>query len=222
MKKITALLGALLLVGLAACEEKTTDPPVDPPADQMTFKTGARYEFETYRTDAQTNAKTDTSRNLKIMTLVNANATVKGRSGAAIYSDSVFSIGGVFDLMDSTILQQQSGSNDIYRYASLAPELDFSGIALFDVGLGEEWRHEAKLGATSALWEVGQLADTFSYDDLPTGITGIVVKLKDSAVASVKEDLTIGGQSYSATKTTHRISLNFTILTCLVLRIFVK
>jgi len=215
MKTITVTLAALLLLGVAACNESTTNPTDNPASETMAFKQGAKYEYQTYRTDPNdpgTGTKLDTSEQKKVLTLVNSSASVYGRSGVAVYVDSVFSLAGIFSVSDSTFLQQQSGGNDIYRYASLAPELDFSSIGILDLDLGKDWRHEAKLGASSALWLVGEVADTFQIPSVPSTVKGIKVAVTDSAVSSATESITIGGTSYKTTKTTHSLTLSFTAL----------
>lgn len=221
MNRITMAAIALVGLGLSACNElaPVTPPDNNPPATSMQFKSGARYEYTSYHTEAADNSqKQDTSERKRVWTLVSSNASVHGQTGVAVYVDSVFSVGGVFSVADTTYLQQRS-NNDVYRYGSLAPELDVSGLAVLDIG--KQWMHEAKLSATSARWFVAEVADTFAFDQLPL-VNGIKVGINDSATASEVVDLTIGGTSYKATKTTHTLRLAFSALTSIGIPVALK
>ncbi len=214
MNSIKIIMSAsLLLAGLSACTETTVDPGPEPAAESMTFKQNARYQYTSYRTDPSTQQKTDSTERTKVLTLVNANASVYGRSNVAAYVDSVYSTGGGFiSVTDTTYLQQSSGSNNVYRYASLAPELDFTGIAGLTLDIGKEWRQEAKLGASTALWLVGALSDTFQVPGVPAVVKGVKVTVSDSAVGSAVENVTVDGKSYKSTKTTHNLTLSFGVI----------
>jgi hypothetical protein len=123
----------------------------------------------------------------------------------AVYVDSVFAAaGGLFSVADSVYLKQET-NNDVYRYASLLPEFDVSGIALLDIG--KLWMHEAKLSATSANWFVA--GDTMAIP-LSTGVPGIdtvYLAVVDNASASSIESMTISNTAYTTTKTTHTMEL---------------
>jgi hypothetical protein len=203
-------LAIALLLGAVACEKIPVDPGIQPDPASMTFKSGARYEYESYHTDAVSGQRTDSTSRRRTWTLVNANATAYGKTGVAVYVDSVFATaGGLINVADSVYLKQET-NNDVYRYASIAPEFDVSGISFLDIG--RTWMHEAKLNATSAYWFVGDVADTMT---IPTGLPGldqVRVALTDSAVASTNENVTIGGTTYKATKTTHHLVLGFYVL----------
>jgi hypothetical protein len=205
-----AYLAMALLLGAIACEETPVNPGTQPDPASMTFKSGARYEYESYHTDPSTGQRTDSTSRRRTWTLVNANASAYGKTGVAVYVDSVFTtVGGIISVADSVYLKQET-NNDVYRYASLAPELDLSGVALLDIG--RSWMHEAKLNATTARWFVGDVADTLT---IPTGLPGldqVRVALTDSATASTNENVTIGGTMYKATKTTHKLELGFFVL----------
>ena len=199
--------------GLIACEESDpSDPNDNPPAEQMVFKNGSQYEFTTYSTDPSTNVKVDATERTRRVTLVNQTFSAYGETGVALYLDSLFTVGGVVEVIDSLLLRQQSGTNDVYRYASLAPELDFTGLA--EIDLGKEWMHEARLGSSSARWLVGSARDTIPYDITVPGVTtkGLEVSIVDSVVASAVESVTIEGQSYPTTKTTHHLIIALTVL----------
>jgi hypothetical protein len=208
-------LAIALLVGVAACQESTpVNPGPEPSPTSMTFKSGSRYQYDSYHTDAATDARTDSSARTRIWTLTSTNATVNGKTGVAVYVDSVFSAGGLFNVADSVYLQQGT-TNDVYRYSSLVPELDVNvgGITLFDVG--KSWMHEAKLNATSAQWFVSDIADTIPNTfGLPL-VSGIRLSVTDSAVASAIETMTISGVSYQTTKTTHALVFKVSVLTSL-------
>jgi hypothetical protein len=211
------LLGTAVLAGLslAACNDTPTDPPDNPAAATMTYKQGARYEYESYSTDPTTNARTDTSARVRTWTLVNTSATVNGRSNVAVYIDSVFSTaGGFVNVTDSVLIQQQSGSNDIYRWASLFGELDFSASVpvLGSLDLGREWQHEARLNSTTGVWAGASISDTIPSPINIPAVTGFLVKLQDSAIASTSESLTIGPTSYPTTKSTHSLRLSISAL----------
>ncbi|MCE7932979.1 MAG: hypothetical protein DYG96_00120 [Chlorobi bacterium CHB2] len=213
MKPQLIIAAALLTLGIAACNESTTEPTPQPSAETMQFKSGARYEYTTYSTDTTTQAPIESTRRTKTRTLVAANASVKGKTGVAVSIDSLFATaGGFLSVTDSVLLQQASGTNEIYRYSSLAPELDFSGIAGLSLDIGSDWRHEATLGATTAKWFLGEVADTFQIDGLPPQVKGVKVSVSDSAIASASETLTIDGVSYKTTKTTHRLDLKFSVI----------
>ena len=206
MKATHFLYGAILAVAFAACTEDTTTGPAPTPAT-MSFKQGARYEFVSYHTDPQSSQKQDTSERRRVWTLVNPSASVYGQSNVAVYIDSVFSAGGLFTVQDSVYLQQRTG-NDIYRYASLAPEFDVSGVSLFD--LGRDWRHEARLNATAATWDVGSISDTLPLAQLGVSLPGVktaMLALTDEVDSSSIENLTIGGTTYATTRTVHKLSL---------------
>jgi len=212
MKKQLVLLAALAAMSMTACNESTVDPGPEPDSQSMSFKSGARYEYTSYSTDAESGDKTEATERTRVWTLTQTNATVEGKAGVAVYVDSVFNVGGVVDLTDSVYLRQESGSNDVYRYASLAPELDFSGVGAVD--LGSDWMHEAKLNATSAAWLVGRAQDTVDYDPGISGVTveGLEVSVTDSAVGSAAETVTIGSKEYKTTKTTHKLIVAVTAL----------
>ncbi|MEO5929031.1 MAG: hypothetical protein ABIR47_03775, partial [Candidatus Kapaibacterium sp.] len=205
MKAINLLCVGTMALGLAACNIDSTSPTTAPPAATMAFKTGAKYEYSSYHTDPQTSQKQDTSSRRRVWTLVSPSATVQGRSGVAIYVDSVFQVGGLFAITDSVYLQQQSGGNDIYRYASLIPELDVSGVPLFD--LGKQWMHEAKLNATVASWAVGNVSDTLPIQLNIPGLQTATLGVEDNVDSSRVENLTINGTSYATTRTVHRLAL---------------
>ncbi len=212
MKKIALASLGLLMMGLAGCQDTITDPGPEPEAATMSFKQGARYEFSSYRTDASSGTIESGSQRQRTWTLVNPSASVQGRTGVAVYVDSVFSGGGLINVADSVYLQQQSGSNNVYRYASLAPELDFAMASAVDIDLGREWMQETKLNATTARWFVGEASDTVQMDLNIPGLQGMKVAVVDSAVASAVEDITIGGTTYKATRTTHKLELSLSAI----------
>jgi hypothetical protein len=199
---------ALLALALGACNELT---PVDntpaPTPTTMQFKSGARYEYSSYHTDAATGQKTDTSARTRTWTLVNPSASAYGETGVAVYVDSVFSVGGIFNVADTTYLQQRS-NNDVYRYGLLVPELDINVGGVASLNIPKLWMHEAQLSASSANWFVGQTAQTMAFSDIP-GVTGIKVAVTDSVVGSSVVDYPVNGTNYSTTKTTHNIILGF-------------
>ena len=206
--------GAFLAIAFAACTESPSTGPAPTPAT-MSFKQGARYEFTSYHTDPQTSQKQDTSERRRVWTLANGNASVYGQTGVAVYVDSVFGIGGVLSVMDSVYLQQRSG-NDIYRYASIAPEFDISGIPLFDL---RQWMHEARLNATAASWDVGQLSDTLPLSMLGVNIPGVqyaTLGISDEVDSSMVENLTLAGRTLVTTKTVHRLSLGLKLYVSLL------
>lgn len=214
MKAIHLVLIGVMAASLAACDTNTVDPGPLPDAATMTFKSGARYEFNSYQTDPSTQQKLSATERTRTWTLVNTSGTVQGRSGVAIYVDSVVAGGPIIVVSDSVFLQQQSGTNDIYRYASLAPDLDFSGTAILNFDLGKGWMHESRLNAVSALWLMGEAADTVQMSNLSVPLlTGIKIGITDSAIASAADNLVIGGTSYAATKTTHRLTFKIAALT---------
>lgn len=179
----------------------------------MTFKQGATYEYQSHHTSAVSGS--DTNARTRRWTLVNANATVHGRSNVAVYIDSVINgAGGVINVNDTVMLQQAAGTNDVYRYASLLAELDVATQVplLGSVDLGRDWRHEAKLSSTVGTWLAGEIADTIPNTFGIPGVTGIKVSISDSSVASSAETLTINGTSYETTKATHHIVLKISVL----------
>jgi hypothetical protein len=199
-----------MAASLAACDTNTVDQGPAPTPASMTFKQGARYEFNSYQSDPSTGNKIGATDRTRTWTLVNTSGSVQGRTGVAIYVDSVIAGGSLINLADSVYLQQASGTNDIYRYASLAPDLDFSGTAIVNFDLGKQWMHESRLNATTANWFVGEAADTVTMSNMNVPLLeGIKIAITDSAVGSSADNLTIGGTSYAATKTTH--SLRFSI-----------
>jgi len=213
MKHQLIIAAMLLTLGMVACNESTTEPTPQPPGETMQFKSGARYEYTTYSTDTTTQATIESTRRTKTRTLIASNASVKGKTGVAVSIDSLFATaGGFLSVTDSVLLQQGTGTNEVYRYSSLAPELDFSGIAGLSLDIGSDWRHEATLGATTAKWFLGEVADTFQIDGLPAQVKGVKVSVSDSAIASAAENLTIDGVSYKTTKTTHRLDLKFSVI----------
>jgi hypothetical protein len=212
MKKIALASLGLLMMGLSACQDTITDPGPEPTAASMSFKQGARYEFTSHRTSPSTGTIESGSERQRTWTLVNKSASVQGRSNVAIYVDSVFSGGTIINVADSVYLQQQAGSNFVYRFASLAPELDFAMASAINIDLGREWMQEARLNATTARWFVGEAADTVQMDLSIPGFQGMKVGVADSAIASVTEAITINGQSYTATKTTHKLELSLSAI----------
>jgi hypothetical protein len=207
----TALLAALTL---AACND-TPVTPDNPSSASMTYKQGARYEYESYNTDAATNQRTDTSARRRTWTLVNTNASLYGRAGVAVYIDSIFTTaGGFISATDSVLIQQQSGTNDIYRWASLFGEFDIATSVplLGSLDLGREWQHEARLNSTTGIWVGGSIADTIPNTFGVPAVTGFVVKLQDSAVASTADNVTVGATSYATTKSTHHLRLSIAAL----------
>lgn len=211
MKQQLIIAAMLLTLGVGACKESTTtEPTPQPTGETMQFKSGARYEYTTYTTDTTTQAPVESTRRTKTRTLIASNASVKGKTGVAVSIDSLFATaGGFLSVTDSVLLQQSSGSNEIYRYSSLAPELDFSGIAGLSLDIGSDWRHEATLGATTAKWFLGEVSDTFQISGLPPQVKGVIISVSDSAIASTSENVTVDGVTYKTTKTTHRLDLKF-------------
>lgn len=203
---------ALLAATFAACDTTPSDPGPAPEPATMSFKQGARYEFTSYQTDPEDGSEQSITRRTRTWTLVNTSATVQGRSNVAVYIDSVIAGGPIITVADTIYLQQQSGTNDIYRYASIAPELDFAGTSVIEVDLGKQWMHEARLNASTARWYVGEASDTVQMDLSVPGLTGIKVAITDSAVASSADNVMIGGTSYPATKTTHKLILSVSAL----------
>lgn len=199
-------------LSLAACTETPTTVDT-PPASSMTYKQGARYEYESYNTDT-TGAATDTSRRRRTWTLVNTSATVQARSNVAVYIDSIFSVAGAFSATDSVLLQQQPGTNDVYRYGSLLGELDISTQIPFlgGIDIGRKWNHEARLNSTVGAWLMAELADTVANTFGIPAISGFKISLTDNAVSSAQENITIGGTSYATTRATHEIKLAVTAL----------
>ena len=216
-RRYITIMGILcwMTFGLVACNESDpVDPNDNPSSEQMSFKSGASYEYTQYSTDPSSGEKAEETERTRRLTLVNTSASIQGETGVAIYVDSVLTLGGIVDVVDSVYLRQESGTNNIYRYASIAPELDFSGYG--DLDLGRDWMHEARLGSTSAQWFVGSQRDTIPYDpNIGVEVEGLEVALVDSVVASAVEQMTVNGTSYSVTKTTHRLRLSFSALVVL-------
>lgn len=203
----------LLVGGLAACEkDDPVDPGPDPDPEQMTFTQGARYTYTSYSTDAETGEKVDVTERERSMTLVATNLSIHGRTGVALYLDSVIGAGGILEVLDSLHLQQESGTNNVFRYTAIAQELNLGGIGELD--LGRSWQHEARLNATSANWFAASVADTVPYDipSSPFKSEALEVRLTDSAVASSREQMTIDGRVVEVTRTTHSLELSFTLL----------
>ncbi len=212
MNARTLVIALLGLTSLAACETTPSDPGPTPPAATMSFKQGARYEMNSYQTDPSTGQKVALTERTRTWTLVNPSASVYGRTGVAVYVDSIIAGGSIITVADSVRLQQQSGTNDIYRYASLAPDLDVSTTSVINVDLGRQWMQEARLNATVAKWFVGEAADTVQMDLAIPGFQGVKIGVADSATASTTESITIGGTSYTATKTTHKLEVSVSVL----------
>jgi hypothetical protein len=213
--KLTMLGTALLAtISLAACTDSPTTPD-NPASATMTYRAGARYEYSSYNTDAATNTRTDTTARTRTWTLVNTGATVHGRSNVAVYIDSLFSTaGGFVNVTDSVLLQQQPGTNDVYRWASLFGELDFSASVplLGSLDLGREWQHEARLNSTVGVWAGASISDTLPPPTPIPGVSGFIIKLQDSAVASAADNFTVGGTSYATTKSTHHMVLSISAI----------
>lgn len=212
MKRILISMAALAALSFSACKESTTDPEPTPDAQQMSFKSGARYEYNSYSTDAETKQKVGITERTRTLTLVQTNASAYGQSGVALYIDSVFNVGGILDVNDTVYLRQQSGTNNVFRYGSLLPELDFAGIGVLN--LEREWKREAHLGAATAAWLTGRAQDTIPYDPGIPGLIshGLEIAVTDSAVASTTEKITVSGTEYETTKTTHKLILSITAL----------
>lgn len=216
MRTIFAAIAVSAALAGGGCDElKPTDPGGNqPPAATMSFKQGAQYEYQSYRTDPQTQQRTDTTARRRTWTLVSNSATVQGRTNVAVYIDSVFSTGGGFiSVSDTAYFHQQTGTNDLYRFASLAPELDVSGVSFLDIG--RTWMHESRLNATSANWQVGEVADTIPNTFGIPLVGGFRVAVTDSAVASSVENppAPYAGPAVQATKTTHRLTFKVSVLT---------
>ncbi|MBS1913839.1 MAG: hypothetical protein JST22_17760 [Bacteroidetes bacterium] len=205
-------LALLLAAGLAACNTKVIDPGPTPPAASMTFKSGARYQYDSYQTDPTTSEKMSATERTRTWTLVNPSASAYGKTGVAVFIDSIVAGGTIVTVADSVLLEQSSGSNDINRYASLAPELDFSGNVPINVDLGRQWMREATLNATTANWFVGEAADTVQMNLNVPGLQGVKVGVADSAIASAQDNVVVNGTSYTATKTTHSLELSISLL----------
>ncbi len=208
MRPTVYILSAMLATLAAACTQTPTDNGQQPPPQSMSFKSGARYEYTSYATDAETGAQQETR--TRTWTLINTSGSVHGRTGVAVYVDSVFSAGSLVNVADTVYLQQSSSSNEVDRYASLLPEVDVTGLAALD--FGRDWRHEATLGAATASWLVGEAADTVNYDLNIPGLAGIKIGVVDSAVASGSEAITVGTASYQSTKTTHHLIVQISAL----------
>ena len=206
--------GLLLLVaaGFIACDSTPSDPNDDPTSQTMSFKTGSSFEYTSYSTDPSTKEKMGATERNRRLTLVNSSFSAYGETGVALYLDSILTVGGILDVVDSVFLRQESGTNDVYRYASIAPELDFSAIG--EIDLGRDWMHEARLGSSSALWFVGSARDTIPYDPGFEGVTsrGLELAIIDSVVASGTETLNIDGKDYVTTKTTHNLRLAVSVI----------
>lgn len=200
---------AVAAMTLAACTDTPTTPD-NPAAASMTFKTGARYEYESYMTDPTTQVRRDTSARRRTWTLVNAGASVHGQTGVAVYIDSLFSTGGGFINVTDSVLLQQRSNNDVYRYASMLAELDFATEVplLGSLDIGRDWQHEVRLNSTVGIWLSDEIADTLPSPVSLPGVTGIKVSVTDSSIGSTTENVTIGGQSYATTKATHSIRLS--------------
>ncbi|HVK38687.1 MAG TPA: hypothetical protein VNA88_09160 [Candidatus Kapabacteria bacterium] len=211
----TALLAALTL---AACTDTATTPPDTPPSTTMTYRQGARYQYESYQTEPATDARRDTSARRRTWTLVNTNASVEGRTGVAVYVDSLFTTaGGFVNVTDSVLIHQQSGTNDVYRFSSLITEANEVSIVsevpfLGGLDFGSKWQQEARLNSTTGIWRGNELSDTVPNTFNIPLITGFKLAIVDSAVASSVENVTIGGATYAATKSTHHLHLSVTAL----------
>lgn len=206
-------LSAAIAVLFVACDETTpADPNDNPAAQQMNFQTGARYAYTSYSTDPNSGEKINETERNRELTLVGTNLSVQGRTGVALYLDSIFGIGGNFEVLDSLRLQQQAGTNDVFRFGPLAPELSFTGFV--DIDLRPAWMHEARLGSTSASWFSGSVADTIPYSipEVPLNSDGIEIGLRDSAVGSSVESIMVGGRSVSTTRTRHSLTLSLSYL----------
>lgn len=212
MKRILVSMAALAALTISACKESTTEPEPTPDPQQMSFKSGARYEYSSYSTDAETKQKVDITERTRTLTLAQVNGSAYGESGVAIYVDSIFNVGGVLDVNDTVYLRQQSGANNVFRYGSLLPEVDFTGLGVLN--LEREWKREAHLGASSAAWITGRAQDTIPYDPGIPGLIshGLEIAVTDSAVASTTEKISVGGTEYETTKTTHKLILSVTAL----------
>lgn len=207
--------GSLLLLTavIGGCKETIVEPP--PPAASMTFKQGARYQYSSYHTDPQDSTRKSDSSS-RTWSLLNTSASAHGRSGVVVYIDSVVALGGVGALVVDTVYLQQS-SGDLYRYASLAPELDFAGATVIDPDLGRDWMRESRPGTTAGGWLVGEASDTIQYNLGIPGVDRLKVTVKDTVTASALENISIDNKSYEATKTTHRLELSFSILVTVTL-----
>src|SRR5438045_2787978 len=100
---------AISLCCLSACTEQATgnNGNDNPATATMNFKSGARYQFQSYHTDAASGQKTDSSARVRTWTLVRTNATAWGQAGVAVYVDSVFSVaGGILSVADTTYFRQ--------------------------------------------------------------------------------------------------------------------
>ena len=213
-RRYITTLGCLLMAAASftACENTPSDPNDNPPSQQMSFKSGASYEYTTYSTDPSTSEKVDATERTRRLTLANTSISIYGETGVALYLDSIITVGGVLEVVDSVYLRQEPGTNDVYRYASVAPELDFTGFG--EIDLGRDWMPEARLGSASARWFVGSARDTIPYDPGFPGVTskGLELSVVDSVVASATETLTIDGKQYATTKTTHNLRLAVSVL----------
>lgn len=217
MIRTTLGMALLAALSLAACNDTPTTPD-NPASATMTYRQGARYQYESYQTDPATDQRTDTSARRRTLTLVNANASVYGRSNVAVYLDSLFTTaGGFINVTDSVLIQQQPGSNDVYSYSSLITEANQFGFAtqvpfLGGLDLGKEWQHEARLNSTVGVWAGSELSDTVPNTFGIPAVSGFKVALSDSAVASAVETLTIAGTSQQTTRSTHHLRLSVSAL----------
>ncbi len=211
--KILMSLTAVMAVLFVACDEATpVDPEDNPASQQMNFQSGARYAYTSYSTDPNSGEKIGETERNRELTLVGTSLAVQGRTGVALYLDSIFGIGGNFEVLDSLLLYQEPGTNNVYRYGPLAPELSFTGFV--DIDLRPAWMHEARLGSSSASWFSGSIADTIPYTipSVPLNSEGIEISLSDSAVGSSIETVAVGGESVATTRTTHSLTLSLSYL----------
>jgi hypothetical protein len=210
MKTIYLGLAAALAITLASCSDSVV-PFENPTQQNMQFKTGASYTSRTTVTNPEDSSSTTTERH---WTLVNPSTTLYGRGNVAVWIDSVFTAGGIFNVADSILLQQLPGNNDVYRYAQLLPEITVPSA--FGLNLTEGWKQEAKLNASTSSWDVAEIADTIPAAALgipPGVVTGVKIAISDRAQAAGTEAVMIGSQSYMTTKTIHTIKISASALT---------
>lgn len=217
MKRLTPGIALLAAISLAACTETPTTPD-NPASASMTYRQGARYQYESYQTDPATDARRDSSARRRTWTLINPSGSVEGRTSVAVYVDSLFTTaGGFVNVTDSVLIQQQPGTNDVFRFSSLITEANqFNFISevpfLSGLDLGSDWQQEVRLNSTSGLWRGNELSDTVPNTFGIPAVSGFKVALVDSAVASAVENVVIAGTTYSTTKSTHHLRLSISAL----------
>jgi len=145
------VVACIAMVAIAGCGDDPVDPGNGNQGGQLTFKQNDQFTYNYYTRDAS-NQRDESTKQVKVWTIIDVNQTVGGRNGVTVIAEQTFQADGVTPTAErDTFYIQTASDGRIYQYNLLRSVVKrIPGAAAFIDSVPPAWIQIGNTGATTA------------------------------------------------------------------------